>query len=258
MSLGGLHLPTLLVCGAAVCTTAAVWWALSRRAAYTPTTCEQLPPDERHLTQEPAARASSPRSVPAAKQPNQPKSACTDDTPSQPPPTSVRPIPQVSRHAAFGVCDEWWRGAMQEAVLQGNQARVALYSHLEEEFAQQGVDGEAVESVSGSFGGLEQTDWPGVWPKDYAMAFPSVRLVVVPLDGGQFAADARLAQASAAVTREVRAAALTVGAQSGNTMDFGRRGGGGGWWRYEQRGGRTSRARDRHARTDGCLVHLCR
>jgi hypothetical protein len=118
---------------------------------------------------------------------------------------------------------------MQEAVLQGNEARLALYRHLEEEFAQQGIDGEAVESVSGSFGGLEQTDWPGVWPKDYPMAFPSVRLVVVPLDGGQFATDARLAQASAAVTREVRAAAPTCAmCVRGQPIDFGRLRGGGG------------------------------
>lgn len=118
---------------------------------------------------------------------------------------------------------------MQEAVLQGNEARLALYRHLEDEFALQGVDKEAVESVSGSFGGLEQTDWPGVWPKDYPMAFPSVRLVVVPLDGGQFAADARLAQASAAVTREVHAADPTWDLDlCEQTMDFGslRRAGG--------------------------------
>lgn len=89
--------------------------------------------------------------------------------------------------------------------MQGDEARTALYTQLEEEFVARGIDGGAVEAAAANFGGLEQSDWPGVWPNDYPMAYPSVRLVVIPLDGGQFAhpANARLAHASATVTRQV-------------------------------------------------------
>eukprot|EP00240_Pyramimonas_obovata_P004544 CAMPEP_0118922602 /NCGR_PEP_ID=MMETSP1169-20130426/1477_1 /TAXON_ID=36882 /ORGANISM="Pyramimonas obovata, Strain CCMP722" /LENGTH=371 /DNA_ID=CAMNT_0006863507 /DNA_START=307 /DNA_END=1422 /DNA_ORIENTATION=- len=91
----------------------------------------------------------------------------------------------------------------------GNAARIAQYEELTQDFVVDGLDLKALESAQVSFGGLEESDWPGIWPRPYPVPFPSVRLTVLPLDGGQLnAANPKLAISLSSVAREV-AGALT-------------------------------------------------
>mmetsp|Transcript_42260 Transcript_42260/g.80796 ORF Transcript_42260/g.80796 Transcript_42260/m.80796 type:complete len:372 (+) Transcript_42260:198-1313(+) len=89
-----------------------------------------------------------------------------------------------------------------DAVVKGNAARSKMYEEMAVELGAKGLDSRAVKSAQALFGGLD-SEWPGVWPMPYPLPFPSVRLVVLPLDGGQFSKDPALAMAAAALSAEV-------------------------------------------------------
>eukprot|EP00242_Pyramimonas_sp_CCMP2087_P013339 CAMPEP_0198221918 /NCGR_PEP_ID=MMETSP1445-20131203/85854_1 /TAXON_ID=36898 /ORGANISM="Pyramimonas sp., Strain CCMP2087" /LENGTH=358 /DNA_ID=CAMNT_0043900243 /DNA_START=129 /DNA_END=1202 /DNA_ORIENTATION=+ len=94
-----------------------------------------------------------------------------------------------------------------DSITVGNAARLVQYEALMNDFVTEGLDLVAVKSAQGSFALDELMDWPGIWPKLYPVPFPSVRLAVIPLDGGQLNyGGPKLALSLSAIAREITAA----------------------------------------------------